>query len=536
MKKGILNKIVLSSFLLLSTISLSLLTSCNDTNSEGKTTITFFGWGNETEVALTEQFVNEYNESQDEIYVKYTSIPSEDYATKIGNALRSKNPPDVLIAGDGEIKPWIELGGLASLDEYLDNSQVFDLSDFWEEGQNRYLYNVETRMNGSGHYYGVMRDLSPTVLFYNKTAFEKVGITCISLSEEECLKQYGCAAGYFEHEGKKYFNNKIAMNWEEMLELSKINTFNTNSEYRNPSASTTYGIYYVNWFSLGWSVGANSLQFVEDSSEKLGGHYEFSLNDTRPNYSVKEGQTVTIGSKTYNEGELIDYGHLDLLTMEDKSKCNELPSALEAMQFYVDLSTKYNVAPKPNFMNSTSSYSVFASGNQTAMIVDSRYAVGIYRSLIKEPGKGNGFEWDCAPLPVHENGIKAGHSGSLAYCISAKSKNKDAAFKFIEYINGEEGQIAFAQAGFTIPNTKTLSNSEYFLQSAKAPYNSEVFIEAAAYQTVGDWGFLPSKDWITPWANRLNGDVLNGNTPLKNALDASAAETQKVIDNYYSKI
>ena len=69
------------------------------------------------------------------------------------------------------------------------------------------------------------------------------------------------------------------------------------------------------------------------------------------------------------------------------------------------------------------------------MIVDSRYAVGIYRSLIKEPGKGNGFEWDCAPLPVHENGIKAGHSGSLAYCISAKSKNKDAAFKFIEYIN-----------------------------------------------------------------------------------------------------
>jgi len=509
--------------------------SCGEENSSGKTTITFFGWGNETEVALTEQFVNEYNESQDEIYVKYTSIPSEDYATKIGNALRSKNPPDVLIAGDGEIKPWIELGGLASLDEYLENSSVFDLSDFWEEGQNRYLYNTETRMNGSGHYYGVMRDLSPTVLFYNKTAFERVGITCISLSEEECLNKYGVAAGYFEYEGKKYFNNQIAMNWEEMLELSKINTFNTASEYRNASATTTYGIYYVNWFSLGWSVGANSLQFVEGSNA-LGGHYEFSLNDTRPNYSVKEGKTVSVGGKTYNAGELIDYGHLDLLTASDKENCYELPSALEAMQFYVDLSTKYNVAPKPNFMNSTSSYSVFASGNQTAMIVDSRYAVGIYRSLIKPVGNGNGFEWDCAPLPVHEHGIKAGHSGSLAYCISNKSRHKDEAFKFIEYINGEKGQIAFAEAGFTIPNTKTLSNSEHFLQSDKMPYNSKVFVDAAAYQTVGDWGFLPSKDWISPWANRLNGDVLNGKTSLKDALDASKDETQKVIDNYYSKL
>ena len=83
--------------------------SCGEENSSGKTTITFFGWGNETEVALTEQFVNEYNESQEEIYVKYTSIPSEDYATKIGKALRSKNPPDVLIAGDGEIKHGLNL-------------------------------------------------------------------------------------------------------------------------------------------------------------------------------------------------------------------------------------------------------------------------------------------------------------------------------------------------------------------------------------------------------------------------------------------
>ena len=515
-------------------LSTILLAGCGETDE--RTKVVFYGWGNESEVALTQKFVDDYNASQNEIKVEYTSIPSDDYGIKIRNALATRNPPDVLIAGDGEIKPWIEMGGLANLDEYIENSEVFDLSDFWEEGQNRYLYNTETRMNGSGHYYGVMRDLSPTVLFYNKTAFKKIGIECISLSKEEAIAQYGEAKGFFEKDGKKYFNNQIAMDWEQMLELSKLNTSNPSSPYRNNDATTTYGIHYVNWFSLGWSVGVDSVQFVKDSTSSVGGRYEFSLNDDQPNYSVKEGNTLTVRGTTYNAGDVISYDDRESLTPDDKEKCNVLPSALEAMQFYVDLSATHKIAPNPDFTASTSQYQIFASGTQASMVVDSRYAVGIYRTLIKEEGNGSGFDWDCAPLPVHKYGRKAGHSGSLAYCISEKSRNKDAAFKFIEYINGEKGQTAFAEAGFTIPNTKSLSNSEVFLQSNKLPKNSQIFIDAASYQTVGDWGYLPSKDWIQPWAELLNGDVLNGKKTLKNALDEAEQETQNIIDKYYEKI
>ena len=99
-----------------------------------------------------------------------------------------------------------------------------------------------------------------------------------------------------------------------------------------------------------------------------------------------------------------------------------------------------------------------------------------------------------------------------------------------------DGQTAFAEAGFTIPNTKTLSNSDVFLQPDKLPKNSKVFVEAAAYQTVGDWGYLPSKDWISPWANKLNSDVLNGISDLKTSLDNSKQETQQIIDGYYKDI
>lgn len=520
-------------------------------NNSDRINLSFFGWGNESEVSLTQNFVEEFNNSQERIFVKYTPIPNSDYGIKITNSLYSRTPPDILIAGDGEIKPWIELGGLAPLDEFLEKSTEIDINDFWEEGQNRYYYNPTTRLNGDYkdpsykakgyHHYGIMRDLSPTVLFYNKTAFNQVGVEVISLSKEEQLEQYGYARGY--NPETKVFNNQIPMNYQEMLALAALNNKNPAAEaiYRNPDATTTYGIHYVNWFSLGWSVNANSLQWVRDDSYALGGYYKFTLNDTQPNYSVKEGKEITIGSgareTTYKEGQLVLYDNLGDVRALGEDVIDEyfytLPSALQATQDYVDLSAKYKVGPKPDFTNSSSvsQYSIFTSGNQSAMIADSRYAVGIYRNLIK-----NRFEWDCAPLPTYDHGIPSGHSGSLAFCISEKSKYKKEAFEFIEFINGKTGQSAFAEAGFTIPNTKTLSNSNVFLQRKKSPSNSKLFVDAAEYQTVGDWGFLPSKDWITPWSTLLNSRVLNGDLDLKYALDSTQNETQTRIDEYYQNI
>ncbi len=570
-------------FLSISLSSCSILSFWDD-SVDGKTKLVFFGWGNSAEVSLTEEFVDEFNNSQDEIYVEYTPIASDSYATKIRNALSRSNVPDVIIAGDGEIKPWIENDGLCELDEFIENSKVFDLDDFWLEGQNRYYYNKKIRMNYSDsikdefksdfHYYGIMRDLSPSVLFYNVQALEKVGINIISIPEDK-IDEYNekhntsyDKVGYKEYETcvdetlkktKNYdntkdvyrvFNNQIPLTWEwddsledmngskggkgELMELSKILT--KTSSYTLPS--TRYGIFYNNWFSLGWSVGANSLQWIEDDSKYIGGRYEFSLGDKNKNYKVKEGEQVTINSHFYNENELIRYQDLPTINNDStlKEKCYELPSSLEATQFYVDLSSKWGYSPKPDFTASTSQYALFSSGNSVAMTLDTRYSVGIWRKSIKKSGQSGGFDRDCAPCPVHINGIKSGHSGSLAYCIPKKSKNKEAAFKFIEYINGEEGQTAFAKEGYTIPNTKTLSNSDSFLVKGAKPYNSEIFIDAASYQKVGDWGFLPDKDWITIWATEFNSKVLSGSTTLEESIQRTKDRTQSKIDEYYKDI
>lgn len=493
----------------------------------------FFSWGNETEVELTRELVAEFNErNAGSIRVDFTPIPSGDYESKISNALRGRSVPDVIVAGDGEIKQWIELGGIAAIDEYVENSTVINLEDMWEDGVNRYRYDIDSRRGGTGKLYGVMRDYSPSCLFYNINAMEAVGITCISLSEEESLEEYGTAQAYFTYDGKEYFNNRIALNWEELLSLSQKLTSNTAAPVRNDKAITQYGLYVINWFGFGWSVGGDCLEWVEDDTLATGGKYEFSLFDERKNYIVNEGNEITVNGNVYRAGEIVSYSDKDSLTEAQKESCTELPSQMEAMQYFVDLSVTHRVSPRPDVSSSNSNYGLFSS-QQCAMLIDTRYAVGIFRKTIADPSERDGFDWDVAPLPKHEDGIAAGHSGSLAYCITEKSNKKDAAWKFIEFMAGDYGETKFAEAGFTIPNTIALSESETFLQSDQRPKNSRIFVDAAYYQRSGDWGYLPSKAWINEWANDLNNDVLGGKMTLQQLRDLHAADTQTIIDNYY---
>ena len=507
------------------------LLSCKGGSSNGKT-ISFYTWGNETEITIFRSLVEEFNTTNtDGITVKMTPVPSGDYEMKIDNVLRGRNVPDVIVAGDGEIKPWIEEGGIEELDSYVANSSVIDLSKMWVDGVNRYRYDIASRKGGEGKLYGIMRDYSPSVLFYNIDAFEAVGINCISISQEESLTKYKDASAYFTYEGEEYFNNKVALNWVELLTLSQKLTSHTKAPVRNDDSITEFGLYVINWFCFGWSVGANCLEWVPDSSLSTGGKYEFTLFDQMKNYIVKEGNTVTVIGNTYSEGSIISYGDKVNLTPADKELCLELPSSMDAMQYFVDLSAKYHVSPKPDVTASSSDYSLFSS-QKCAMLINTRYAVGVFRKTIDASSRDS-FAWDVAPLPVYEGGIAAGHSGSEAYCITKKSRNKEAAWKFIEFLSGPVGQTAFAEAGFTIPNTLELANSEVFLQSDKNPKNSQIFVDAAYYQKTGDWGYLPSKAWINVWATDLNDDVLGGEMSLEALRDKTSKATQDIIDKYY---
>ncbi|MDE7372616.1 MAG: extracellular solute-binding protein, partial [Clostridia bacterium] len=112
---------------------------------------------------------------------------------------------------------------------------------------------------------------------------------------------------------------------------------------------------------------------------------------------------------------------------------------------------------------------------------------------------------DDGNVTVH--GVQAGHSGSMGLAISYGSANKKEAWELVKYIAGTEGQTAQSLAGFVIPNQIELANSNVFLQPDQAPKNSQVFVDAASYETPADWWYLTDWHWIDDWADALNNHV-----------------------------
>ena len=457
--------------MLLPAILMMAFTSCGKDKSAGKYKITFWGWGDEDEITVYRNLVKLYNATNtDGIYVEYNVKPSDSYIDAMEQVLGTKRAPDVFYVGDGDLKRWATYGWLEDISNYVASSTVIDLNDIWGEGISRYRYNVTTKTsNPNDPLYCLPKDIGPTVIYYNADAFRAVGITIISKADELCTE----AERHGFNKETMTFNNRISMTVEEELELAKLLTNSI-----NPSSPTTYGFYTEWWFNYVWSVGGDCLGKDEE------GHYKWTLGDTTPH--------------------------------------GDLPSNREMFKHFIDLSVVHHVSPNPNSIGDGGKTTLFHK-QRAAMLVGLRAHVPLFRRKCN-------FDWDVAPLSHVAGGELAGHSGSMGFGIPSSIDNsrKGMAFKFLEYLAGPTGQQATAEAGFNLPNQISLANSSAFLQQDKKPANSVVFIEAATYQHVGDWGYLKDKLWIDPWAGELNGNVLNGVT----SLDQFFAMYQDVTDEY----
>lgn len=553
--------------------------------SSGTTKVKFWANCADTELNVFTTIVNRFNELYDG-QIEVTLVPKngDDYDSALGQTLNGSNPPDVFYVGDSGYKSYAELGYLLDITDYIDNSSVYVVDDMWSNVVERYYYNVDTFQSGSlagenGKYYGVPKDIGPTVIFYNETYFEGAGITVISVDAADLeafnngaqddrgntKSDYGITGtvkekGFFQLDGKYYFNNQVPMSWEETDACALLVQNYMRNTLKNAKG---YGYFTEWWFNYGWSVGGDCIQQIPSDAYDCGYYYDFTLMDDTANYIVADDvESVTVNGNTYRAGEIIDYvDKIDMsgyakttaggssrkdtyvVTAEvealvSEGKLNRLPSQREAFIEFVRLGTStnvnvelgdvklpgYGITMTPNSIGSDSAKTqAFMYGN-VAMLVDGRWNVTEFRNKVgaSEADSGNSayFKWDVAPLPMYKeydengditvHGVEAGHSGSVALCISAKSKVANAAWKFIEYCASEDGQSLQAEAGFAIPLQKDLANSEVFLQSDKYPYNSKIFIDATEYEVAGDWWYLRDNKWIDEWANVLNGSVRNG--------------------------
>lgn len=133
-------------------------------DGEPKGTVEF--WGRDTMSPWDEAVVKAFNESQDEVKVKYTPIADENIVSKLSTALRSGNLPDI-----------VEIDDVSTL-QYIDGNQLLDITeqvrglDFYDSLSKPQLdlATFEDKIYGTP----AVADLS--VMLYNKDLFAQAGI------------------------------------------------------------------------------------------------------------------------------------------------------------------------------------------------------------------------------------------------------------------------------------------------------------------------------------------------------------------------
>jgi multiple sugar transport system substrate-binding protein len=145
----------------------------------------------------------------------------------------------------------------------------------------------------------------------------------------------------------------------------------------------------------------------------------------------------------------------------------DTPEATEAMQKFFDLRREHLVVPSEQEVEAEDDETRFQNGRE-AMVLSSRRATPAFRTI-------TAFDWDVAPLPRHDD--EAGILHSDAYCLTKASDNKDAAWAFMEFALGEEGQRITARSGRTVPSLKAVARSSAFLDPSLKPAHSEVFLD-----------------------------------------------------------
>jgi len=152
------------------------LSGCSAAQTEsGEHTITFMGWGSDTEIAVFNDMIAQYEDKYPDVKVDYITVPAADFQTKLQTMIASNKTPDVFYLAPENVMPFASSGIIADLSDYVDNNDLFDPANVWQKAIDMYRYDGTTP--GKGAVYGLPKDIGPFALAYNKDLFDAAGVT-----------------------------------------------------------------------------------------------------------------------------------------------------------------------------------------------------------------------------------------------------------------------------------------------------------------------------------------------------------------------
>ena len=151
----------------------------------------------------------------------------------------------------------------------------------------------------------------------------------------------------------------------------------------------------------------------------------------------------------------------DLLSEDGKTCLLDHPEAIEALQLYDDLTNKYKAAPEGVTTYSWSeSQDAFLTGKVSMTVLGNSQ---LYTFLTEHPD----FDFGVCLIPKKDGKEYSSFGGGDLIAIMEQSKNKEAAWDFVEYALSEEVQVELFAKNGLLPARTDLFDNEYFNKNDK---------------------------------------------------------------------
>ncbi|WP_225420368.1 ABC transporter substrate-binding protein [Lapidilactobacillus bayanensis] len=265
-------------------------------------------------------------------------------------------------------------------------------------------------------------------------------------------------------------------------------------------------------YGLPWCYGAEVLFYNKDMFDKAGVKYPTNdwtwedFESAAKKLTIRNGDSVSqwgTDSLTFRGGWWSMAGQAGdkVATSNDKLKVG---SGLEkALKFQNRLTNIDKVSPQPSTGENVAD--LFGAG-KAAMTRTGNWMIPQYKDAK--------FKWDIAPLPKDEQQYTTLHTGF--YTINAKSKNPDAAWKFISYMMSKKGQRWTNKHYNNVSAIDEYAKKQWFKSpGANGPTNWDVLNDAGNY---GKFGYvLLNAQTTTDMVNQFDSYLL-GKTTIDNIM------------------
>ncbi len=165
-----------------------------------------------------------------------------------------------------------------------------------------------------------------------------------------------------------------------------------------------------------------------------------------------------------------------LIDSDGKKMAINSPEGLKALKYYAKLIDD-KIAVKPSSVGATWCGQAFGLG-KVAMAIEGGWLI---------PSLTNDFpklEYSIAKLPKDKKNSTIAFT--VAYAISKRCKNKEAAWQLIKYLTGKEGMRAWTELGMALPSRESVAKSGNYYK--KNPQWKELI---ASTKFARPWQFTP---------------------------------------------